>query len=1775
MIIGKWLTWFWACILFCLLVPSSISYSKDVCTSEIEPNDQLVEATPIEGTTCFEGNIEPGKQDRFIWSILPREGAHGWELSFTGGYRNSRVVLQAVKPAEGDQPSTEGTELLRLDMVDGSFSGHTPEFLLSPGTYLVTILSEGASPYRVNIVPSFPTRSEVEPNDAPDQASDILPDTSIAGELQVEPDYFRFTITETEARLHWTIEVNGQPDKSVSVELQKRGGETILTAGGTFYHPLQIADLGLAKGDYFIKLSNTSSTATPYTVKLTRGAPRVPSREDEPNDTFATAGQLTFGKSIVGRLGRSGDIDVYVLDVGPELADKLISIALKSQPDRSLCLKDANGVELQCRSGKSLELTKISLPLGRYGVWVAPWKDDPDQAYSLTTRVTGARNIDAEIEPNDNLQYANKLISGKTIQGELSGEDIDNFTLHVEGTAQLWAVEALGRGVAYVRVTNFDQTVIGSGESVDGAVGASAHSVFLLPGDYWIKVSGKDGPYALTAVPTGPLDISSEREPNDSDSQAQILNFGVVRLGQISDSTDRDTYRFSLFAPDHIQLKVEPAAGDEIAVELEWGYPSPKRPQGSTSSKSYNYDALLDPGDYIVRLSSKRRSSSPYKIELIRADPFILPDDLEPNDTPAQARALPTSLSIEGSVVSLLDEDWFTLPLLERPTKITVQVTGSVEPSLIDGADVVAAKWNAFSHTLEAQLPAGHPLRLGIKGDGKYAIRVIFADGPTPIARALPIPLELKINLDQPIVAAFWIRGQRIKGNINLVNTGPSNIDLSMDVLSSHFAYKPIIKDRQITLVAGKQESIPFEVIVAPDAWPNERVDLVAKASTPDGRGMTAVAHLTADPAAPPVAQEISFPLQKSLLGGFNVASSALGGIITLPEGDNSNEKPAYLQDGLAGDGKIGAFVVPANHLPYILTSRFGADHPWTIVGITIHPQAEGRLYPAEQIKDFDLSLSEDGVTFKQVLSGVVSMLPLEQAFVLDTPLLARAAQLRLKSNHADNQGNVGLSEWKVIAKPGEPEGLSADIADWSRGGHIVWNNMVVDSGPEGERAMLGVGAARSIAVKVPAGQLPEWVIGFHEDRAAQIAHLEWEAGDITSELHAFSKMQVSVSTDGPFGPWHELGLWSLPQETGRTERWALPKPVWARFVRFTAVGAIDENKSWVYPKALRIFEKPSGIGYLSILGEWGQYNRNAIYEALSPIPSLYELALTSDKGSRDKAGTLRIGKIASGEVRLNEIEDWYSVDVPVGANRLTFTVAAEPTVDVDMDLESSNAGKVNLVLLPSAPNNLNFEAAVQGGQRYFLRVHEPQRSVAIAYDTSASISDFAPMIRHAMAAFASGVVPGREFVNFMMFESPFVLKTWSDQPWLLEGAILAKPSADQLDSSDLEATLTRILDAFTSRRGVRAAIIVTDAATPGFQREPDVWSKLAKLRPRIFSAHIGGGLDPRREKQIMQDLAAVNGGYYSSARTQAELDVVSERAAAWLRRPTRYQLTANVRNEMPMEAGSLKVLAVAGEPKIAGKPVVRTAQPPDGAVEVILDASGSMLQRLNGERRFQIARKVLSDLISKTLSPSQLMAMRVFGTDHPDSCETRLVSPLAPLEPKSMLKLISNITPKNLARTPIASSLHAVSDDLANAKGLRTVILVTDGEETCEGDPEMEIATLRAKGFDVRINIVGFAVDDNRLKETFQKWAKIGGGAYFDASNASELASAVRAAVQLPYRVLDKTGAVIANGILDGPPVTLPPATYRVEVGSSNMFVWDSVVVLPGQQTSISYAQQ
>jgi hypothetical protein len=220
------------------------------------------------------------------------------------------------------------------------------------------------------------------------------------------------------------------------------------------------------------------------------------------------------------------------------------------------------------------------------------------------------------------------------------------------------------------------------------------------------------------------------------------------------------------------------------------------------------------------------------------------------------------------------------------------------------------------------------------------------------------------------------------------------------------------------------------------------------------------------------------------------------------------------------------------------------------------------------------------------------------------------------------------------------------------------------------------------------------------------------------------------------------------------------------------------------------------------------------------------------------------------------------------------------------------------------------------------------------------------------------------------------------------------------------------------------------------------------------------------------------------------------------------------------------------------------------------------MLKRLDGKRRIVIAKEVLSDVVSRHIAPGTPVALRIFGHKEPNSCRTDLEIALAPLDPVKASKTIQGVSAMNLARTPIADSLAKVESDLKKASGRRVIVLVTDGEETCDGKPEEVIQMLQDKDFDVTLNIVGFAIDDAALETRFKSWADLGGGRYFSANSQAGLSASLREALQVPYTVYDSAGALVTEGIVGGEPSKLEQGLYRVVVRTSPPQTFEKVEV-------------
>jgi len=221
-----------------------------------------------------------------------------------------------------------------------------------------------------------------------------------------------------------------------------------------------------------------------------------------------------------------------------------------------------------------------------------------------------------------------------------------------------------------------------------------------------------------------------------------------------------------------------------------------------------------------------------------------------------------------------------------------------------------------------------------------------------------------------------------------------------------------------------------------------------------------------------------------------------------------------------------------------------------------------------------------------------------------------------------------------------------------------------------------------------------------------------------------------------------------------------------------------------------------------------------------------------------------------------------------------------------------------------------------------------------------------------------------------------------------------------------------------------------------------------------------------------------------------------------------------------PADAPATTDTSTPSEPVVTPPPLVQD-QPKLSVskVVVILDASGSMNGRIGGRTKFDIAKEALEKTLADLPSGVEV-GLRVYGNnfsnsvgDQAQSCVDSqfLVGFTSDNAESSFGFALSNIEPKSW--TPLAFSLDKAGDDLVQyPQGGHTIILISDGEETCGGNPTSVISSLKDKGIKVVTQVIGFDVASQpQAKKELEDIAKAGDGQYFPANDSKELEASLR----------------------------------------------------------------
>ena len=183
----------------------------------------------------------------------------------------------------------------------------------------------------------------------------------------------------------------------------------------------------------------------------------------------------------------------------------------------------------------------------------------------------------------------------------------------------------------------------------------------------------------------------------------------------------------------------------------------------------------------------------------------------------------------------------------------------------------------------------------------------------------------------------------------------------------------------------------------------------------------------------------------------------------------------------------------------------------------------------------------------------------------------------------------------------------------------------------------------------------------------------------------------------------------------------------------------------------------------------------------------------------------------------------------------------------------------------------------------------------------------------------------------------------------------------------------------------------------------------------------------------------------------------------------------------------------------------VNAQQNTSSPILFIYDASGSMWGQMDGKTKKEIASDVLSQTVNK-LNEGQQIGLVAYGHRKKGDCDD--VEFMVALENQSREKItasVNNINP--LGRTPLARSATMAINSLRESGTRATIILITDGIESCDGDICAVVTKAREEGIDFKLHIVGFGLKEGETTQ-LECAAKAGAGQYYNARDAEGLSS-------------------------------------------------------------------
>lgn len=173
----------------------------------------------------------------------------------------------------------------------------------------------------------------------------------------------------------------------------------------------------------------------------------------------------------------------------------------------------------------------------------------------------------------------------------------------------------------------------------------------------------------------------------------------------------------------------------------------------------------------------------------------------------------------------------------------------------------------------------------------------------------------------------------------------------------------------------------------------------------------------------------------------------------------------------------------------------------------------------------------------------------------------------------------------------------------------------------------------------------------------------------------------------------------------------------------------------------------------------------------------------------------------------------------------------------------------------------------------------------------------------------------------------------------------------------------------------------------------------------------------------------------------------------------------------------------------------------------LILDQSLSMEAKLGNLTRMETAKNVVTHFLSKFPGKALKLGVYSYGRESCEALDTHQ-SPFETLDKPALKEKINALQP--LGDTPIAKSLSVLREALQKKEGRYHVMLITDGVESCGGNPVEEgkkLVALNGPELYIQLNVIGLGVSQTDAAE-LKTISEATDGKYYNANTAEELES-------------------------------------------------------------------